>query len=811
MRHNTCYRFIGKGLATIVAILLFTSFIIGQEDLRKTEIYGQKASEKVSGADMVLLDPATGLPTHVLLSEGKAINEDAFVTHLEEVYSFGNEYSLDLVRTFRTDENELKTYQLHFNSIPVENAIITSHIRDKRVIWYNGYADHVTEVSAVPALSEEAALKIALAEIKAEKYMWEVPEEEALLKQHLKNENATYYPKGELIFARDRSSTSNYHLAWRFDIREASHALDRTIFVDAHNGMVFKWYSLVFDCDAGTVATTWHGTRSFHTDYVSGDNNYILLDDCGAASIHTIMEDGNAEIADEDNDWSESDRTDFASTHFHARVAMNYYSNVHGRDGYDGASGDLTLRHVANWANGQHIGSGILRIGMNTGNQGEFYNTLDVVGHEFTHAVVADNGLGGLVYQGESGALNEGFCDIFGEMAEMWFENGAYTIDWLHREDYVNGENRSMIDPKAKGQPDTYEGDNWAPTGGSDPDHGGVHTNSGVMNHWFYLLTEGGSGTNDNDDDYNVVGLDEVTTRYLAYRLLTEGVHPAATYLYARTSSIALAIDIYGACSHQVKQVTNAWYAVGVGNPFCEASLESFQYAGGYNVSCYGASDGSIDLTPMGTGPYTYLWDDGPTTEDRTDLPAGTYGVTLTDATGCSDYSSITLTQPTELTAMAAVTSDYNGYAVSCNGGSDGEATASASGGVEPYSYLWDANAGSQTTETATGLSATTYYVTVTDANGCTAGASVTLDEPDPLSVEAGSNQTVYFGYDPAACATLSYSMPAGGVPPYSFEWSTGETERDIEVCPEVTTEYTVTIMDANGCEASDNVLVCVI
>ena len=811
MRKNIIMQFAGRGVMSIIVLILVSGFLYGQEIPRKTELYGQAAAEKVSGASMVRLDPATELPSHVMLTDRISIGNEMIQGYLRGIYAPGDDYSLDHVRTISNDGEEVSTFQISYRAVPVENALITAHIRNGRLTWFNGFADRVEGVSTEPAITEQEALRLALLDIGAERYMWEVPEEESLLKGHLRNERATYYPSGMLVLARDKSTPSAYHLARGFDVREAGTRLDRTIFVDAHSGQVIKWYPLVFDCDAGTVSSTWYGTQSFHTDYISGDDNYILLDDCGAASIHTIMEDGNAEITDEDNDWSESDRYDFASTHFHARVTMDYYSAVHGRDGYDGASGDLTLRHVANWANGQHIGSGILRIGMNTGNPGEFYNTLDVVGHEFTHAVVADNGLGGLTYEGESGALNEGFCDIFGEMAEMWFENGAYTVDWLHREDYVNGENRSLIDPKAKGQPDTYEGENWASTVPTDPDHGGVHTNSGVMNHWFYLLTVGGSGTNDNDDDYDVTGLGTVTTRHLAYRLLTEGVHPAATYAYARTSSIALAIDMYGACSHQVRQVTNAWYAVGVGDPFCEAILESPEYTGGFNVSCFGGSDGAIDLTTLGPGPFTYAWDDGPTTEDRSGLPAGTYGVTITDATGCTDYASITLTQPTEVTLLVNVTSDYNGYAVSCNGGADGEATAVASGGVAPYTYLWDANAGNQTSDLATGLSAMTYYVTATDANGCTATGSVTLNEPDPLSVEAGDNQTVYFGYDPAACATLAYSMPAGGVPPYSFEWSTGESDMEIEVCPEYTTEYTVTITDANSCQASDNVLVCVI
>lgn len=105
------------------------------------------------------------------------------------------------------------------------------------------------------------------------------------------------------------------------------------------------------------------------------------------------------------------------------------------------------------------------------------------------------------------------------------------------------------------------------------------------------------------------------------------------------------------------------------------------------------------------------------------------------------------------------------------------------------------------------------YTVTPTgEAKGCEgAPFTVTVTIPPALYIDAGENQTVYFGYPPAACATLSWSGAAGGVPPYSISWSTGETSQSIEVCPEVTTLYTVTIVDANGCEFSDDVLVCAI
>jgi hypothetical protein len=184
--------------------------------------------------------------------------------------------------------------------------------------------------------------------------------------------------------------------------------------------------------------------------------------------------------------------------------------------------------------------------------------------------------------------------------------------------------------------------------------------------------------------------------------------------------------------------------------------------------------------------------------------------VTVTDANGCQKSGNVTLTEPPLLATTAAPTSNYNGYNVRCNGGSDGTAEAFPAGGVPPYSYSW--SPGGQTTKVATNLSAINYTVTVTDDNGCTKMANTgALTEPPPLTINAGDNKTVYYGYPDSACATLTATGISGGVPPYTLSWSTGATTASINVCPTTSTDYTVTVTDLNGCTMSDVVRVCVI
>ena len=214
------------------------------------------------------------------------------------------------------------------------------------------------------------------------------------------------------------------------------------------------------------------------------------------------------------------------------------------------------------------------------------------------------------------------------------------------------------------------------------------------------------------------------------------------------------------------------------------------------NVSCNGYSDGGATASATGgTGAYSYMWSNSATTASITGVVAGTYSVTITDANGCTDSSSVTITEPASLIASAVVDSN-----VSCNGGSDGGATASATGGTTAYSYSWS---NGSTTASVTGLTAGTYSVTITDANGCTDSASVTITEPGILAATAvvDSNVSCYAGSDGGASASAS-----GGTSPFTFAWSNSATTASITGVTAGT--YSVTVTDANGCNFIDSVTI---
>jgi hypothetical protein len=143
------------------------------------------------------------------------------------------------------------------------------------------------------------------------------------------------------------------------------------------------------------------------------------------------------------------------------------------------------------------------------------------------------------------------------------------------------------------------------------------------------------------------------------------------------------------------------------------------------NVSCNGGNNGAINITAVGGTPnYTYSWNDGPTSEDRTGLVAGTYIVTVTDANGCTATRSESITQPALLVVSLTKTDPTCPPGSNLPFSANGTITVSVSGGTPNYTYSWSDG---PTTQNRTGLQAGTYTVTVTDANGCTAMQTITL------------------------------------------------------------------------------------
>lgn len=214
------------------------------------------------------------------------------------------------------------------------------------------------------------------------------------------------------------------------------------------------------------------------------------------------------------------------------------------------------------------------------------------------------------------------------------------------------------------------------------------------------------------------------------------------------------------------------------------------------DVSCNGGLTGNATgLAAGGTAPYTYSWNTGASTASLSGVGAGVYMLTVTDANGCSATVSITITEPTAL--VASIAGQTN---VLCNGASTGAALVAVTGGTAPYTYVWS----NGTTDAAlSGVAAGTYTVAVTDGNGCTASASVTLTEPAALVASVAVPTAI--SCNGAANAVLTTSV-TGGVTPYAYLWSNAATTDTLSgVGPGV---YTVTVTDGNGCMVTSSVTV---
>jgi gliding motility-associated-like protein len=215
------------------------------------------------------------------------------------------------------------------------------------------------------------------------------------------------------------------------------------------------------------------------------------------------------------------------------------------------------------------------------------------------------------------------------------------------------------------------------------------------------------------------------------------------------------------------------------------------------NITCFGGTTGAATVSVTGgSSPYTYAWSpSGGNAASATGLSAGTYTITVTGSDGCIQTQTVTLTQPTAIAATGASVPE------DCADGT-GVASVTALGGTPGYTYVWSNAA---TNDTITSLTAGSYSVTVTDANGCTTTTTVVVTNTGVAAANAGASVTITAGQTTQLFGTggVTYSWsPSGSL-------SCSNCQNPI-ASPSVTTVYTLTVTDANGCTDSDTITVYV-
>lgn len=535
----------------------------------------------------------------LVIKEGVTIDPLLFIVQYKSLLKLGANDELQLLNT-ETDAYGVthdRYIRLH-KSFPVAGHILLFHSRGKKLEAVNGIRDMDGTSPVNIRLSVEEGIGRAKIFFPASRYAWQDPEQEKEKKEMMHDRKATYYPRAPLVWQK-KPGTTNFVLCYEVDLVTA--LLDaKRLFISAATGELIDSYRLGSSCTPASAPTTFYGSRSISTLQVSlpgTGTRYYLWNNCSPAFIRT-----RALAAGDTTDYYTVSNTwalyaSATTSHWCIQQAAGYFLSVHGRQGWNNANGGCYVYQRTNWANASAL-SGHLKFGDNfTGGAADDWNSLDIAAHEYAHLVTESSA--DLIYAKESGALNESFSDIFGAACHQ-FNFGFTGNTWKVGYDRTNTNNsgqhlfiRDMANPGSFNDPDTYQGSNWVnTTTPQDPgDLWGVHRNSGVQNHMFYLLVIGGSGTNDYGLQYNVGGIGISDARRIAYQALTAYLSSDADHADARNAWVLAARTIFGPCSNQAIQTGKAWDAVGLPPPD-----RSFNYVGNYTGISFFAANGTANL-----------------------------------------------------------------------------------------------------------------------------------------------------------------------------------------------------------------------
>jgi len=435
--------------------------------------------------------------------------------------------------------SQIVRLQQEVDGVPVFGSVVVGNVAKDGTL--KAVVNDAINVKGKPGLakkatlSEKKAIKLYQKAIKASKF--EVAPKAELVIYPVKDDAVYAYKVTSTVLAGKEPSRWTY-------------------FIDANSGKVLN----KFDQLAHATGTTVLGTSAtFNTTLSAG--KYYLQDTTRGKGVYTYDAKNRTSLpgtlwADADNVFNATYDRAAVSAHVNAAKTYDFYKNTYGRNSYDNAGARLnsTVHYSTNYNNAFWDGTKMV---YGDGDGTTFValsGALDVVAHELTHAVTEYTA--GLVYQNESGAINEAVSDIMGTVAE-------YTVgsnfDWLVGEDIytpgVSGDAlRSMSNPAAYGDPDHYS---KRYTGTQD--NGGVHINSGIINKAAYLLGNGGTFYN-----VSVTGIGVPKLGAIYYRALNTYLTPNSNFSSLRAAVVQSAKDLYGSTSAEATAAAKSFDAVGV-------------------------------------------------------------------------------------------------------------------------------------------------------------------------------------------------------------------------------------------------------
>jgi bacillolysin len=475
-----------------------------------------------------------------------------------------------ILRTTNTGISGTNHYKFdhYYKGVKVEGSEYIVHSKNNRIENANGKLVKELNRNTIPQLTPVQVLEIAKAKMGATQYAWEIydpildiePEDipiPTLKLTRLVNDN--------------NYTANNYLLVYEISLNSTLPTWEsKTYLIDAINGDVLKEFNNKKNCNypTGVAHTIHNGWQKIVTER-RNNVNYVT-DHCSFGYNGIKIYEGyyNLAYSDDNNWWGDMRERRLATLSWLAASARYYYKNQFDINSYDNNNSPIHVHLINDGLSNAFYNPPNEHFYFHYGSNGGSFS-LDAMGHEMWHGVNERYGVN-LKYEGETGALDESFGDIFGTMTEaikdgtLWSNSGT---DFDLGEDF--GTQRSMSNPNLYGQPKEYkQQDYWGDVDGCTPtdqnDYCHVHINSGVQNYWFYLLAHGGSGTNHLGHNYDVSGLGNIPAQNIAWLTATSYLTSTSKYSDAKNASIKAASELYGACSWEVVQCIKAWDAVAV-------------------------------------------------------------------------------------------------------------------------------------------------------------------------------------------------------------------------------------------------------
>ncbi len=452
-------------------------------------------------------------------------------------------------------------YQEYYKGLEVLGGVLIQHIKGEQIQSVNGYYWKQLEVNTMPALDKSAAIILAQhfcrSQVDAKN-----PIDPEKVRFHTINT-----PKLCIADKEYPGYSGEVDLAWAIDVEYVTNSLniDRVL-VNAHTGSVITSLPQVMNENIEVEVETYYiGKRVITIDSIA-PNRYQLMDTTRGKGI--VTKDGYRNYVYESKDkydWFLYDR-DYESAQDAHYAAEKYYDLLMDTFGFNSIDNKgFQLKSNIHFSRERSFVNAYWNGMEATFGDGDCQGygpltTLDVVGHEFTHGLTGKNS--GLVYRDDPGGINEGMSDIFGKALEYYYDRAHFT--WEIGRSFIQNNSkkpfRSMKDPNLYGSPKYYHGKKW---------YNEVHHTSGVLNHWFYLISEGEKGTNEEGVDYDVRGMGLSKALHIVFAMNTAYLTPTSTYPDAADASIAAVEELYGPSGPEMQAVVEAWKAVGL-EPYTE-------------------------------------------------------------------------------------------------------------------------------------------------------------------------------------------------------------------------------------------------